>query len=509
MRGGIGVRSSQLAIAVACIAAAVLIVLIAVHTTPIADDYGDIPQIEHQGVFQYLHSYWLGLTDRYSDAAFMVVMIKLFGAAAIHVATPLLITVLFGSCAVAARAVGGPDHSRWEAATVGGVAAIAIAGATPSIFDTLGWFNAVAIYLTGTVAAAGTVAWMARLATLVSTPKPFHAAVGFAVGLAAAGFTELIGIAIALGSVLAVANVRAICAPGPRRRAIAGVYATIAAGAAAGVVVILVGPGSRSRLKYQHGGFNVSRLPDAIRANLVWVSTFRWDLLACAAAGLLVFNLRAARVAPKTARWLFGWCLFMTCVPMFVMDASTAFAGQTIAAPRTAYVGTTCIAVGVAIFAYVLAAAAVDIYPRLAGTLSPAASAAVLTGVVAFAFATAPVIRAEQLRQTALRTRTASIRRQLALHRHSILITPAPLIILNTSAFDFTFEHHPQYVWVRESVRQYYAIPASTSLRVNPVQPRDYCIDGTAVPWAGVESCEELAARARANRKSAAHRASG
>lgn len=509
MRGGIGVRSSQLAIAVACIAAAVLIVLIAVHTTPIADDYGDIPQIEHQGVFQYLHSYWLGLTDRYSDAAFMVVMIKLFGAAAIHVATPLLITVLFGFCFVAAQRIGRPDHTRWEAAFVAGVAAIAIASATPSIFDTLGWFNAVAIYLTGVVAAIGTAAWMARVATLKSPPRAFHLVLSFIIGLAAAGFTELIGIVIALGSSLAVANVRAVCAPGPYRRAFARAYAAIAAGAAAGVVVILVGPGSRSRLRYQHGGFNIPRFLDAIRANLPWVGASRWDLFACAAAGLLVFNLRGTRVAPKTARWLFVWCLFMSCVPMFVMDASTAYAGGTVAPPRAAYTATACIGIAVAIFAYVLAATLVSTSSRLTGVLNPAATIAFLSAVVGFGLVTAPVIRAERLRQTALQARTRSIRGQIALHRRAILIEPAPLIIFDTSAFDLRFQHHKQYVWVTEGLRQYYAIPKRTVLRVSPTQPRAYCLDGITVPWAGVQSCQQLSAIARADRKLPVPRARG
>ena len=78
------------AIAAACLIATALIVLIALHTTPIADDYGDLASIGHSGVLTYLHGYWVGLTDRYANAVFMVLLIKAFGTAAIHVATPLL-----------------------------------------------------------------------------------------------------------------------------------------------------------------------------------------------------------------------------------------------------------------------------------------------------------------------------------------------------------------------------------------------------------------------------------
>ena len=112
MRTGIGERSAQLAILAVCVAAAVLILLVALDTTPIADDYGELPGIEHSGFFQYLHSYWFNLTDRYSNAVFMTVLVKLFGAAAIHIATPLLIAVLFCFCVVAAGTVVSPQaHS--------------------------------------------------------------------------------------------------------------------------------------------------------------------------------------------------------------------------------------------------------------------------------------------------------------------------------------------------------------------------------------------------------------
>lgn len=127
MRGGIGVRSSQLALAVACIAAVALIVLIAAHTSPVADDYGDIALIGHAGALKFLQSFWLHLTDRYSDAVFTVVLIKPLGAAAIHIATPLLVAALFGFCVVTARSIDRSDHSLREAGTVGSVGAVAIA----------------------------------------------------------------------------------------------------------------------------------------------------------------------------------------------------------------------------------------------------------------------------------------------------------------------------------------------------------------------------------------------
>lgn len=138
-----------------CLAAAALIFLIALDTTPIADDYGDLLSIMHSGVFQYLHGYWIGLTDRYSDAIFMVALVKLFGTAATHVATPMLIVLLACFCVAGARTASTAPRRGFDAAVVGCLAAINIAVSTPSIFDRLGWFNAVAIYLAAVVALSG------------------------------------------------------------------------------------------------------------------------------------------------------------------------------------------------------------------------------------------------------------------------------------------------------------------------------------------------------------------
>jgi hypothetical protein len=490
--------SAQLAIGAACVAAAVLIVLIALDTTPIADDYGDLVQIGHSGVFPYLHSYWVGLTDRYANAVLMVVLIKLFGTAAVHVATLLLVGLLFSFCAVATRLVSGPGSSLSQAAAIGGVAAIAIATATPSLFDTLGWFNAVAIYLAGVVAAVGTLVWMVRLATREQPLRLFDFTVSFVVGVAAAGFTELVGMVIAAGSLLAVANARAISAPGARRRALMRAYAAVGGGAAVGVIVILYGPGSRSRLRFQHGGFDPARIVAAIHANLAWLNTFRWDVLAAAAAGLLLANLRRAAVAPKTARWLVIWCVFLSCVPLLVVDLSTAYAGQTVVAPRTAYVAIAFIAAGVATFSYLLAGAAVGEHPQIKALVVPSAAIAFILATIGLGATAIPVIKAERLRTAAVQARATSIRRQLELHRHSISVAPAPLAIVETSAFDLTFHHHGQYEYVLAGIHAYYDIPASIALRVIPTQPRSYCLNGVVVPWAGVESCEQLRADANA-----------
>jgi hypothetical protein len=491
---GIVAAAIQLAILVACLAATVLIVMIALHTTPIADDYGDLAQLDHSSALQYLQGFWLNLTDRYADAVFLVALIKPFGLAAIHIATPLLFALLCGFCAVAARVASGPAQSRRRSAVVGVVAAVAIAMAAPSLFDTLGWFNAVAIYLTGVVAAAGTVAWMARLAARRQPVPIAQIATSLVIGFISAGFTEIIGMVITGGALLAVANARMACATGARRRALVRAYLAVATGAGAGVTVILLGPGSNARLQYQHGGFSLTRVFEAVSANMVWVSTFRWDALACVAAGLLLFRLRPALIARGTARWLLLWCVFLFCVPLLAVDVSTALAGGILAAQRTAYIAIVFVGAGVATFSYALAAALYEARPRSVAALGPAAAFALCLAVVGFGSAALPVISAEKLRQTALDARASSIRRQLASDPSSVWVTPTPLLIPDTSAEDFNFGHHAQYPWVVDGVRAYYGISAHTALRVRPSQPRSYCLNTITVPWAGAQSCEQLRA---------------
>lgn len=138
---------------------------------------------------------------------------------------------------------GGPVASRFDQFLIGCLTATAIAVSTPSIFDTLGWFNAVAIYLTGVVAAVGTAAWMmTRLAVRQPATTAWHVVTSALVGLVAAGFTELIGTLIALASLLAIANIRDLMPSGPRRRRLQAAYLALTAGATSGVLLIFLGP---------------------------------------------------------------------------------------------------------------------------------------------------------------------------------------------------------------------------------------------------------------------------
>jgi hypothetical protein len=492
------VRSSQLAIAAVCAAAMVLIVLVALDTAPIADDYGDLSSILHAGVFQYLHSYWVGLTDRYSNAIFMVVLIKLFGGAAIHVATPLLIALLFCICLLAVRAIGGPERGPYEAAVVAAIATVTIAVSTPSIFDTLGWFNAVAIYFAGVVAAVGAAAWIVRLTVRSEPLTPRRMASSFFVGLLAAGFTEVIGIVISLGSLLAVANLRDVLPSGQKRRSLEPAVALVAIGAIVGVLVILLGPGSQSRARGGSAG-HLPLIASALRMNLRWVNTeLGWRTLLSVASGLALLHFTGAPETERAKKWLVTWAFFLCCVPILVVGAATGYSDIIPAPLRAASVATAALAIGEAAITYLLATAVLNERRELAAVVLPGAAVATTIGLVGFWTAATPVIQAEQLRRTAVDARALSIHRQLQEHEKSVAVRPAPLIDSDSGAYDLLFGPRPQLKFILGVIRDYYGIRGTVKIHVIPTQPLGYCLPHQTVASYGVESCAEIAAPRRA-----------
>lgn len=499
MRGGIGVRSAQVAILALCVAAAVLIILVALDTTPIGDDYGELAGIMHAGALQYLHSYWLGVTDRYSNAIFMVVLVKLFGTAAIHVAAPLLLALLLWFCVVAARSARMISQSWFEPVVAGGLVAITIVLAAPDIFDASGWFNSVTIYLAGLVATAGAAAWIAHLAARLRPATSRETLASFLIGLIAAGFTELAGIVIALGSLLALANLRELSRPGSRRRTSETACAAIAAGAAIGVVVILVGPGTHLRAHLQHAGVDPAVIAEALRGAVGWAQTNAgWRVLLSVAVGVVALHLRGQPRGWQSLRWLAIWAWFLCFVPLVAVGVSTGYSGLTLATSRTAWVATASIAMGEALVAYVIAAAVVAASPTLARVAVPTAAIAVAVALLAFQADARSVIRAERLRRTAFGARAISIRRQLLQARRTVAVAPLPLVDPNVDAYDLRFGTKLQFVFVLDGIRAYYRIPRDVRIRVIETQPLDYCLPHVRVGNFGVRSCSELAPASRA-----------
>ena len=480
---------------------------VAVHSTPIADDYGWLTEITGPSPLVFLHFYWIAATDRYSNALLLMLTVKVFGGGAVQITPLLLFALLWLFSAIAVRSIGArADAGPWDTgagrAVLGCLAALEIIVTAPSLFDTFGWYNAVTIYLAGVVATSGLVAWMAYLATSVRVVRPRDVVLSFVIGMIVAGFTEVVGLVVVAGASLAAVNAFAAAQPGRRRRSLAIAYLATAFGAAVGVAVVFMGPGTRLRARMQAARLALGNLEHALINNLWYLhNAVGWRALPAVAAGLLCWQLRGPVTGGRTARWLLIWAVFLIFAPLLIVAAATGYAGSQLAPYRTVFVATALAAAGVAVLAYLVVSAVVIVRPMLSRAVLPVASVTLSIGIGVFVVSALPVIRAEQLRATLVDARAISVRRQLQRHPSEVLITPAPMIDQHTQAYDLLFGDARQIDYVIDGIHQYYGIPAAVQLRIARAQPHEYCLPEVSVPWFGVRSCGQLAQAGSAGRR--------
>ncbi len=468
-----------------------IVALVAFNSTPIADDYTTFVAIPAQSPWSWLHNYWMTLTDRYSNALLMEFTVKLLGQTAIHVTPVLLLALMAWFLTIAARNVGVIEGRRGAAVAVGLVSTVAVAMSAPSVFDSLGWFNAVAIYLAGIVAAAGVLGWGSHLLGSAARHVRLRPAASFAIAFVATGFTEVVGVMIVLSSLLAIANVAGAVAHGPRRRSLLHNFVALAAGSGVGVIVIFAGPGSQLRAHLQHSSFMASRLLDAVRDNVVWlhVSLVSEVMPATAAAFLCLYVLRPP-ANRNTASWLIVWAGFLLVLPLLVVSAMVGYAGGPVSY-RAAFVVTAAITAGIGLLVYV--AGRLTLGDRSPTWLLPCAVVALAVAALHFEQTVAPAISAERVRQSAVDARAVSIREQLQEHPRVVSVMPVPLIDPTTEAYDLMFGPHRQLGYVLGEIRTYYGIPPDVRVRVIKAQPPRECLPTVSVPWLGARSCTQLA----------------
>jgi hypothetical protein len=167
---------------------------------------------------------------------------KVFGAEAVQVTSLVLLALFCVLASICAGYAGAGRRARFGAPLLGCLAAVGVVASTPSLFDTFGWFNSVAIYFAAVVASVGVVAWVGHVATAASGSTAKRSLASLAVGFVAAGFTEVMGLVIVAGALLAAANAAAMRRPGEGRKPLIASLSAIALGAAIGVGVIFVGP---------------------------------------------------------------------------------------------------------------------------------------------------------------------------------------------------------------------------------------------------------------------------
>lgn len=492
-RGTAALTTAALSLIVFAVAARV-----AMSTTPIADDYTFVTVIPGSDAVSFLHGYWAGLTDRYSDAVLMLATVSAFGSAALQVTPMLLLALMCWFFARIANDCGVAQHGRAIPAAVGILLSAALVVTAPSVFDTLGWYTAVAIYLAGVVAGVGVAARAVSLTTSSTSGRRGQILISFLTGAVASGFTELIGIEIVMAALLATLHAARATERGPRRRSLLWNLPAIAAGGATGVAVIFLGPGSQARAEHSHAMLGIASLVQAVNNNWVWLyDTIGWRLLPAAGAGLVLWQLTRTPINPRTIRWMLIWSVFLFVVPLIIVAVATGYSGAPLASYRAVFVATASMGVGTAILAYALAAMTASAGRRSSIATSLAAIVAVGVGVVGFVITATPVIAAEHLRAHTVAIRAASIHQQLRGHPGAISVTPAPLIDPATGAFDLIFGGRFQFDYVVGGIRIYYRIPAAVKLRIVSTQPGGYCLAGVDAPFGGIRACGQLAGRRR------------
>ncbi len=479
------------------VAGLIILVVVVLKASPMADDYEYLPMVHGTSFFGFLHLYWNGVTDRYSDGLWEDVTVRLFGASATNVTPLALLVLLFGFGLSTVRMVtrhAGATDSRFEWLLLGMLGVIALVGTAPSLLDTVAWFNSVGFYLASVVASAGVVMWVSRVKTASARPLVLDAAIALLAAGIAAGFMEVQAAIMLAAGVLALLMVWRLRASG---RLVVIVAASVV-GSLIGLVVIATGPGSAVRAQFQHARVSLSAaLPSIVHNSRFLLHDVRnATVLLPIALGLFSRRVLGSPPARAERRWILGWGVFMIAVPLVIVALMTTYAGSTeggVAPYRAAFLMTSAAATGVALLIY-----AAD--PRDTFAFSPLVAAGSLTvvtglGVLALYHQARPVIRAEAKYAARVAQRASLIKRELAAGRTTVTLLPAPLLYQRTQAFDLAFndpDHRDSGSWLLHFMPGYYGIPSHDRIVIPPTQPAGYCLPGVTVPWAGVASCEEL-----------------
>ena len=215
------------------------IVLIAVDSRPIADDWSFIPRAQQWGFGRYM-GFYLGGSGRFSQFALTWLTGRLFGSTAVNIVPLAMLALtlglgawlLWGAAALANRQLSWP-----EAVCVSLLGLVTAFASAPGLYDTVGWFAAVVIYIAGPVAALAAVAWLVNWIRL-DLPRPvLFAAVLALISAVAGGFDELVGATMALASLLAIYMVGDLF-DGRARERVRGALAAITVGSVAGTVAM-------------------------------------------------------------------------------------------------------------------------------------------------------------------------------------------------------------------------------------------------------------------------------
>jgi len=284
-------RLLRLAPALLGIFGAVYIVLVAIYSRPVGDDWWHIVYARDSSLASEFQKEWLGGSDRFSGTVLLIGAIRLFGTSAVNITPIVLLLLLWALAALILRqctSLTGRFLPWFDASALALLAVVAVVATAPSVYDTVGWFSGVVIYLAAVVSACAAGAWCLHAAAADPTHWRRSVAVAFALGAITAGFHEVVGTIVVLAALLGAVTARSIVTRAHRRCETFTLLAT-ATGAAVGIVVNLLGPGTRQRSSGQHAHVSLSAAAHTASHNLSFLrdDTHNGVLLLALATGVV------------------------------------------------------------------------------------------------------------------------------------------------------------------------------------------------------------------------------
>jgi hypothetical protein len=477
----------------------VYIVLIAIDSRPIADDWWFASVASHHSVWASFGTYWNDETDRFSALAATAIALKLFGLAAVNAVPLILLGLLWAALARAAAllaSTAGRAPNRVSAIGVGLLATVSVVASAPGLFDTVGWFTSSVSYLAGFTGAVWLALWAV---TPHGGSRRACETLAGALGFAVSGFHELIGTVIVIAAALAALGAQLAKQEAAHDRRGTTRYAALCAGALAGVLINVLGPGTADRASNQHAHISIAIAARTASNTLSFVSDdlHRGIFALALAAGVLGWQLVGIPPNRRSQRRLLYSILFLIIVPWLASSGVTAWGGSLEPGSRLPF-RVAFLTTGSVALALILAVPAALYYqPKLLSDVRAALLALILglVGLVGFSHRANPIITAERMRAPVVAKRDATIRTGIAGHRISILIQPAPLLTAYTEVYDLPFgSSQLARAWNLQNLRAYFGVPRDVELIARTKQPRGYCLPGVAASWVGVRSCQELAA---------------
>jgi hypothetical protein len=470
----------------------VFLVLLAVYSRPIADDWSALSITEHAGFASSVSG-----SGRYSAQALIWIVVHAFGTTATLLTPVVLLIAIWAAGYWLVRNISraaGASHNRWELTLLALLALVATISVAPSMTDNVAWLSGVGGYTAGVAAATALVACCWQFAASDPPASPTLAGVVTSIGaFLTAGFDELVAAVLVLAAIFALVMARILTSG----RLLLRVSGAGGAGAAVGLALNMLNPATRSRASALHARIDLFTAARTAWHDLTFLSgpIRSGRALLVLAAGIFAWQLFEQAITPRVRRWIVAWGAFLLLVPWLVVSAGCAWANATESGDRAPFRAAFLFTSSAALGALLLVVTLLSLAPNFLTTKRATLLALVIAagGLVALGDKAEPLIRAERMRIHVLALRATSVERQLSTGHSHIELLPAPLLTVDTQALDLSFAtSQNQRAALVHALRLYYGIPRRDTVSVIARQPRSYCLPGVSAAWVGVQSCQEL-----------------